>query len=321
MNLFSKSLLLVLAAVLFFGVAGVAATWAPDKPVEELKLRWAPAPSQFVDIEGLQVHLRDEGPRDDPVPVVLLHGTSASLHTWEGWVKALRGQRRVISLDLPGFGLTGPYAGKYAHTPYTAANDARFVLDVLDALKVQRFSIGGNSLGGEVAWRLAASVPQRVDRLLLVDSTGYAFDTAAVPMAWRVARLPVVGSLLEQLLPRPLVVSALVDVYADPRRITEPLVDRYFELTLRSGNRHALVERIRGIQLGDGQAQIATIKAPTLILWGGRDQLIAPAWAERFHRDIAGSSVVMLPALGHVPQEEDPAASVVPVRAFLGLSP
>jgi len=142
-----------------------------------------------------------------------------------------------------------------------------------------------------------------------------------VPMAWRVARLPVVGSLLEQLLPRPLIVSGLVDVYADPRRITEPLVDRYFELTLRSGNRHALVERIRSFQLGDGQAQIATIKTPTLILWGGRDQLIAPAWAERFHRDIAGSRLVLLPALGHVPQEEDPAASVLPVRAFLEAAP
>jgi len=314
-------LLRIFGVLLMLTALSVPLMQAPDREVQSLVARWAPPPSDFLDLQGQLVHYRDEGPRSDVTPLVLLHGTSASLHTWEGWVKALRGQRRVISLDLPGFGLTGPYSGKYADTPYTAANDARFVLDVLDALKVQRFSVGGNSLGGEVAWRLAASVPQRVDRLVLVDAAGYAFDTAAVPLAWRVARLPVVGSLLEQLLPRPLIVSGLVDVYADPKRITEPLVDRYFELTLRSGNRHALVQRIRGFQLGDGQALIATIKAPTLILWGGRDQLIAPAWAERFHRDIAGSRVVLLPTLGHAPQEEDPAASLAPVRAFLEAAP
>ncbi|WP_088278622.1 alpha/beta fold hydrolase [Ideonella sp. A 288] len=294
---------------------------APDRAVETLVARWAPPPSEFIDLQGQLVHYRDEGPRGDAVPLVLLHGTSASLHTWDGWVKALRGQRRVIRLDLPGFGLTGPYAGPYAGRAYTGANDARFVLDVLAALKVQRFAIGGNSLGGEVAWRVALQAPQRVDRLILVDSAGQALAPESVPWAWRLAALPVAGRLIEHLLPRPLVVSGLVDVYGDARRIDDALVDRYFELTLRAGNRHALGQRIEHLRHPEDAALIATLKLPTLILWGGRDRLIPPAIGQRFHRDIAGSTLQVFDALGHVPQEEDPVATVQPVKAFLGLAP
>lgn len=297
---------------------------APDRDVQTLVARWAPPPSDFLDLQGQLLHYRDEGPRADPLPIVMLHGTSDSLHTWEGWATALRGQRRVVRLDLPGFGLTGPHTGPYANLPYTAETDVRVVLDALDALKLQRFVLVGNSLGGEVAWRLALKVPQRVDRLVLVDSAGHDFSTDHVPLAWRMAGLPGVGSLIEHLLPRPLVVSGLVDVYGDPKRITDALVDRYYELALRSGNRHALVQRIRQFKqspLGESQAQISGLKLPTLIVWGGRDQLIPPDHAARFQREIAGSTVAMFPALGHVPQEEDPAATVVPVKAFLGLTP
>src|SRR5260221_13269701 len=90
-------LLLVVGAAAAF----IVANKVPDRPVEELKARWAPPPSQFIEIAGMQVHLRDEGPREDPLPLVLLHGTSSSLHTWEGWTQALKGQHRVIRYDMP----------------------------------------------------------------------------------------------------------------------------------------------------------------------------------------------------------------------------
>ena len=172
-----------------------------------------------------------------------------------------------------------------------------------------------------MAWRLAAAAPQRVDRLVLVDAAGYTFDTGSLPLGWRLARLPGVNRLMEHLLPRPLVVSGLIDVYADPKRISEELVDRYFELTLREGNRKALGQRLRQYELGAGAAQIATLKLPTLILWGGLDHLIPPDHAEHFHHDIAGSSVKMFATLGHVPHEEDPAATVAPVLEFLNPKP
>ena len=314
----------ILGVLLLLTALAIPLMRAPDRAVETLVQRWAPPPSDFLELRGQLVHFRDEGPRHDRLPIVLLHGTSSSLHTWEGWAKALRGQRRVISFDLAGFGLTGPFAGAYAGREYSGAELARFALDVIDALKLQRFVIGGNSLGGEVAWRLAALAPQRVDRLVLVDSAGYTFEPESIPLAWRLASLPGVNRLLEHLLPRPLIVSGLVDVYGDPARIDDALVDRYFELTLRAGNRRALVERLRHLRQSSApsdEALIATLNVPTLILWGGRDRLIPPAIAQRFQRDIAGSQLRVFDALGHMPHEEDPAASVVPVKAFLGLAP
>ena len=296
----------------------VAVSRAPDRPVETLVARWAPPPSDFVEVKGQLVHLRDEGPRADALPIVLLHGTAASLHTWEGWVKALKPQRRVLTLDLPGFGLTGPYAGQYAADDYGGDAYARFVIDVLDALKLPRVVLGGNSLGGEIAWRVATLAPQRVERLILVDAAGPAFTPQSVPLGFVVARVPPLAWLSRHLLPRELVAQGLASVYGDPARITPAVVDRYFELTLREGNRRALSLRLQQMALGEDEARIATITQPTLILWGGRDRLIPPAVGRQFEQRIAGSRRVQLDDLGHVPQEEDPLRSVEPVKAFIG---
>ena len=293
---------------------------APDRSVESLVARWAQPPSDFMVVKGQLVHYRDEGPREDPAPLVLVHGTSASLHTWEGWVAALRGAKRVITFDLPGFGLTGPFTGAYAPDDYHADTLARFTLDFLDALHVRRFDIGGNSLGGEVAWRVATLAPDRVERLVLVDASGYAFEPEHVPIGFQFARLPVVNRLGELLTPRVLIEDSVRDVYGDPSKVTGALVDRYFEMTLREGNRHALSERLREIATDLAPERIKSLHVPTLILWGERDRLIPPANGRAFERDIAGSRLVVLPGLGHVPQEEDPQASVAPVRTFLGLA-
>ena len=301
------------------GAIGMALSRAPDRPVETLVARWAPPPSDFVEVKGMVVHVRDQGPRQDPVPVVLVHGTGASLHTWEGWVQELlKAQRRVITFDLPGFGLTGPFAGQYAPDDYRGDTYARFVLDLMDTLKVQRFVIGGNSLGGEVAWRTAVAAPARVERLVLVDAAGPTFEPQSVPIGFVIARVPVVNRLAEHLLPRSLIHSSLTNVYGDPRRVTPALVDRYFELTLREGNRRALGQRLATWVPGQGQEKIATLRLPTLILWGGQDRLIPPEVAQVFKRDIAGSELVMFDDLGHVPQEEQPLRTVQPVLAFLG---
>lgn len=289
----------------------------PDRAVETLVARWGQAPSEFIDLDGQLVHLRDEGPKADATPIVLLHGTSASLHTWDGWTQALRGTHRVIRLDLPAFGLTGPFTGRFAGQTYTGANYAAFVLTVLDRLGVQRFAIAGNSLGGEVAWRIAALAPQRVTKLVLVDSAGYPIDGNEIPLGWKIARLPVLGSLTEHLLPRPIIVQGLGAVYGDPAKITAPLVDRYFELTLREGNRAALVQRARSWTPAEGVDKVTGVTAPTLVLWGGRDRIIPPATAQRFAADIPGSRVVLFDDLGHVPHEEDPGRTVGVVVAFL----
>ncbi|NJD30589.1 MAG: alpha/beta hydrolase [Gammaproteobacteria bacterium] len=304
----------ILLGALALLVAGfVALNWAPDRPVDELKARWAQPPSAFIELNGMQVHVRDEGPRDDPVPVVLLHGTSASLHTWDGWVRALEGGRRVIRVDMPGFGLTGPTPdGDYSIEAYT-----RFAISVLDHFGLRRCVLGGNSFGGWVAWETALAQPGRVAALVLVDSAGYAIKSQSVPIGFRIAKIPVLNRIMDVTLPRSLVESSVRNVYGDPSKVTPELVDRYYEITLRAGNRAALVQRFLQAPLGVDERRIREVKVPTLILWGGRDGLIPVEYGGLFNRDIAGSRLVVFDDLGHVPQEEDPARTVAAVKEFL----
>ena len=312
MKLTLKIAACVLLGLLALLAAGVAASWAPDVPVQALKSQWAPPPSQFMPVLGMQVHVRDEGPRDDPLPIVLLHGTSASLHTWDGWAQALRGQRRVIRFDLPAFGLTGPDPLE----DYSIAAYVRFVTAVMDQLQVPRFVLAGNSLGGQVAWETAAALPQRVQRLVLVDAGGYAFKPESVPLAFWIARTPGVRRLMEYTLPRPVVERSVRNVYGNPALVTPELVDRYVAMTLRAGNRHALALRMDQRLAGD-EARIKSLHVPTLVLWGGRDHLIPLDSARRFASDIAGAQLVVFDDLGHVPHEEDPARTVAALRRFL----
>ena len=292
-------------------------SWAvfrvPDQSVEALAPRWATPPSTFLDAAGLQVHLRDEGPRDDPTPILLLHGTGASLHTWDGWARRLTRDRRVVRFDLPGFGLTGP-------TPdgvYTIERYVETVIAVADELGIERFVLAGNSLGGYAAWATAVLHPDRVERLILVDAAGYPFQSQSVPLAFRIARMPVLGRMLGQVLPRSVVERSVRDVYGDPSKVTPALVDRYFDLATRGGNRAALVARFEQTQPGQLAGRVPELRLPTLILWGRKDRLIPLENGERFTREIPGSRLIVFDDLGHVPQEEDPDGTVAPVLQFL----
>ena len=292
--------------------AAAAAAWAPDWPVEVLTPRWARPPSRFLAIDGMQVHVRDEGPADDPTPLVLLHGTGSSLQTWDGWVDRLTATHRVIRLDRPGFGLTGPNPSG----DYTMASSAEFVRRILDRLHVRRAILVGNSSGGRVAWQVAVAFPDRVAALVLIAPAGYP-RTTPLPLGLRLAMSPIFGPLLTHVLPRSAVARGVRDSYGDPSKVTPEVVERTYEITRRAGNRRALGETLRQAQGADDAPRIRDVRAPTLILWGTRDPVIPPADAARFHADVAGSTVVLLPGVGHVAQEEDPAGTVAAVRRFL----
>lgn len=303
----------VLGAIGLLLIAGLVSVWAPDRSSENLAGRWAPPPSQFVVVDGMKAHVRDEGPRDDPHPIVLLHGTSSSLHTWDGWAQALKEKHRVIRVDLPGFGLTGPTPdGNYQMPVYS-----HFVASLMDALQVQRAVLAGNSLGGYVAWKTAVDYPDRVSKLILVDAAGYATTAASVPIGFKLAQIPMLSGLMANILPRAVIESSLRNVYGDPAKITTELIDRYYELTLRTGNRQSLAARFSQNKPGEFEAQIPQIRQPTLVIWGGLDRLIPPENAEKFHRDIANSRVVLFEKLGHVGHEEDPSATVAAAQTFL----
>ena len=312
MKLIIRIVGVLLLACCVFAVAGILATWAPDKPVSALTTRWAQPPSQFVEVDGMQAHVRDEGPRDDPMPIVLLHGTSASLHTWDGWVQGLSNQKRVIRFDLPAFGLTGPNP----NNDYSIAAYVHFVGGVADKLGVKQFVLAGHSLGGQIAWATALALPQRVSKLVLVDAAGYPFQSASVPIGFRIARMPGLRVLMEHVLPRGVIDSSVRNVYGDPSKIKPELIDRYYDLTLRAGNRQALAYRMDQRMSGD-EAHIKELKMPTLILWGAKDRLIPVDNARRFAADIPGSKLVVFDELGHVPHEEDAQKTLEAFKAFL----
>ena len=309
----ARTLRRAIAFLVALVAALVASVWAPDRSVAELTPRWAPPPSTFLPVLDLRVHLRDEGPRTDTLPVLLLHGTSSSLHTWEGWTRDLARDRRVIRVDLPAFGLTGPFTDG----DYTTAHYLRFLVALLDSLHVPRAIVAGNSFGGQLAWQLAVTAPTRVAALVLVDAAGFPIQSLSVPIGFRIARNPALSGLMTHILPRSIVASSVRNTYGDPALVTDSVIDRYFELTRREGNRAALPLRFRAPDDTTLRVRLSAIAVPTLILWGLRDRLIPPDNAERFHREIKQSAVVTYDNLGHIPMEEDPAHTVAAVRAFL----
>ncbi|MEN8625932.1 alpha/beta fold hydrolase [Psychrobacter proteolyticus] len=319
-----KATVLILLGAIAVLMVFIAKYWAPDRTVAELK-QWQLPSSEFINIQGMQAHVSqsanchaDRGntaEKNQPETIVLLHGTSASLHTWEGWTKALSEQYCVVSMDLPGFGLTGPYVDE--STRYSSENYAAFVIEVLNHLKLDRVTLAGNSLGGKVAWRTAALYPERVSRLILVDSVGYPATPKHVPVGFKLAKYPMMSPILNRILPRSVVEKSVLSVYADDSKVDEKLINRYYELTLRKGNRQALSRRLNETDDESVQAQIKQLDIPTLILWGAKDDLIPVENAALFHRDIRNSQLKIFDNLGHVPHEEDPLATVDVVKQFL----
>lgn len=303
---------LVLVGVVLAAV--VVTAWEPDRQLGQLVARWAPDPSSFIELDGMQVHIRDTGPRDDPQPVVLLHGMASSLHTFDGWQRGLQARHRVITVDLPGFGLTGPSPqGDYRIDAYT-----RFVLRLLDNLGLQQVILGGNALGGEIAWQTAVLAPDRVRKLILVASDGYEPSVLSMPLAFQVASTRGLRWVSERILPKPLVASSVRSVFGTPERMTPEQVDRYFELALRVGNRGALFQRMDQAQFGASALLVKRVRQPTLVIWGERDRMISPDHGRLFCRDIPRCTLVTFPDLGHLPQEEGPGPTLGAVRQFLG---
>jgi pimeloyl-ACP methyl ester carboxylesterase len=297
-----------LLAVLLLLVVGITSLVRFDIPPERLMAKYAAPPSKFIDVAGLNVHYRDEG---QGFPLLLLHGAGSSLHTWEGWTRELSRSYRVIRLDLPGFGLTGPNATK----DYSMAWNVRFLAAFLDKLNVRECYVAGNSYGGRMAWEFAYAHPERVRKLILVDASGYAVKRRRI-LAIRLARMPLVGRLLVHTTPRFLVAITLRETYGDPRRLSEAMIDRYYDLLLRAGNRETFGILSRET-VSDPTARVRKIRVPTLILWGGEDRSVPGSYAERFHADIQGSKLIVYPGVGHVPMEEIPGESSRDAAAFL----
>jgi len=285
--------------------------YSPSLPPEMLITRYANDRSKFLDIGGVNAHVRDQG-NPQGIPLVLIHGSSGSLHIWEGWARVLGHQARLISVDLPGHGLTGAWARE----EYTVNAYADFIEMLVNTLKLDRFVLVGHSLGGAVAWTFAVTRPDRVSQLILVDAAGYPPPGGEAPWPTRLARLPVVGEICTYFKPEWWVRRTLTKAYADPEIVTVERVKRTAELQRFPGNREATLLRAR-TQGPLDPTPLKQLDVPTLILWGGKDGWGPTADAFHFRNDVKGAKLEIFEKLGHNLMDEDPNATAAAVAAFL----
>ncbi len=321
MKWLKRLLALLLLTLLGAGIA----LYQGDLPKEIVDAKYSSPASQFLVLDsGARIHFRDEG-RTEGLPVVLIHGSNASLHTWEPWVEILGQQYRIITLDLPAHGLTG----KVPDRDYSSANQVAVVDAVVAHLGVDRFVLGGNSMGGGVTWRYTLQHPEKVEAMILVDAVGLpqwsdqAFRSASQnnnkgPLVFRLMRKPWFRAIARYLDPYRLTKQGLLSAYTDKSAVTDQLVQRYYDLSLREGTREAIIDRFSSLG-GDFADSIdpAQFKQPTLILWGRDDALISVEIAEKFASSLPESALVIYDGVGHLPMEEISAQSAADVLTFL----
>ncbi len=299
----------VAAVVIALLLAAGIWLYTPDKPLAELQAKYAIAPSEFLPLAGLTLHLRDTGPRDAPA-VILLHGFGSSLLTWEPWAAELSKRYRVIRYDQPGFGLTGPDpTGDYSDT-----RGVQVLAALMDRLGLARATLVGNSMGGKLAWMFAAAHPDRVTKLVLVSPDGFAspgFEYGKKP------DVPSFVRLLPYVLPAAMVRMNLAPAFGNPTALTDDLLARYRDMMLAPGVRAAMIARLEQVLLEPPEPMLKRVAAPTLLLWGERDAMIPFSNAKDYAAVLANSRLASFPDLGHVPMEEAPARSLAPVLDFL----
>ena len=308
---------LVIAALVVIAIAAVRF----DIPKDELVAKYAQPPSRFIQLpDGADAHVRVQGNKAGPV-LVLLHGSNASLQTWEPWARELGDSYRIVTMDLPGHGLTGAVPGD----DYSRRAMADFVDEVMVKLGIDNFAMGGNSMGGAVAAQYTLDHPDKVSALILVDSGGIPrkhSDAEKAPLAFELARSPLGRWIMRWVTPRALIEQGVKSVFADPSKVPPEMVDRYYDLTLYDGNRRATALRFANFDPSDDSLAIRLqdIEVPVLILWGEQDHLIPVNVAQAFKMRIPQAKVVTYPDAGHVPMEEVPTKSAADVRDFMSFA-
>lgn len=290
----------------------LAVFFEKDIPVKDLKAKYTNSASHFMPLMGMQVHYRDEGDLHDSVPLILLHGMSSSLNTWDSVVILLQNKKRLISIDLPAFGLTGPNpANEYSFAYYTRFLDSFFM-----RLHITRCMIAGNSLGGAIAWEYTSAHPNIVSKLILIDAAGYTGKKGKGSIGFTIASTPFINNLLLYITPKILIRKSLEGIYFDKNLVTDAQVERFHDMAISEGNRKAVLTIFKK-SFEKEPEKINLITTPTLIIWGEKDGLIPVENAFLFEKNIKGSKLVVLENIGHVPMEEAPQKVADLISSFI----
>jgi len=226
---------MVYVLILLLIAVGLVGQIKPDLSFTELAAAYADDHSHFFKWKGINVHYKDVG---NGLPMIFLHGSSSSLHTWDKLAGHLKDGYRVIRMDLPGFGLTGPHPQQ----EYSVVAYEEFLSDFIAHLGLDNFILAGNSWGGVLAWYYAARHPDKVSALILIASAGY--KMGKVLKKFKVSRSKIERSIFLNTLYRRTIKSDLNEMYADHRLIDKATINRYYHLMLLKGNRKAFLDFI-----------------------------------------------------------------------------
>jgi pimeloyl-ACP methyl ester carboxylesterase len=311
MKTLGKVLLWLLVGIVAVAAVGWFALRRPDIPYATLEAKYGNAADHYVDLPGsLHVRYRDQGNPNGPV-LVMVHGYSASAADWDPWIKLLGDRYRIVTLDLPGQGLTR------APADYKAWPDGyvEVVDGVANQLGLKHFVLIGNSMGGMVSWNYALAHPEKLDGLVLVDAAGWG-EKPKGALIFKLLQNPTTAGLIKDLDNRAMVKQGLQAAFQDPTLVDDAIVDRYAELSRAPGHRDILIHLQQGRVVATTE-KLATIKVPTLVMHGKQDQLIAFADGERFAQAIPNATLITYDNVGHVPMEQIPEKSAADLRQWL----
>lgn len=267
----------------------------------------------------LRLWLEEAGSGD---PILFIHGLGANTYSWRHLAPRLARTHHVLNVDLKGFGRSD----KPADDAYGVLEQALLLKTLIKRRGLRHLTIIGHSLGGGVALALTVHLnltqPETVARLVLLDSIAY---RQSLPLFIELLRTPVLADVGLLATPPELeVYKGLVAAYADPQKITLEAVSAYARPLYDPGGRHALVKTAQGIipaNLSSLIARYRTIQQPTLLIWCRQDRVV-PVWVgRRLARALPNAQLSLLKGCGHVPQEEEPAATLGLIKTFLEARP
>jgi pimeloyl-ACP methyl ester carboxylesterase len=315
MKKFWKSVLIVLAALLVVVLVGPFLVPVPPLtdtvPPEQL----AGADSQFIEINGLTVHVKKMG---DGEPVfVLLHGFGASLFSWHAVMEPLSQYGTVIAYDRPAFGLTERPMEWTGQNPYGLQASVDLLLGLLDHFNFQKAILVGNSAGGTVAMQFHLQHSERVQALILVDPAVYEGGGPSwVRVLGRTPQMQHLGPLFVRSIQKS-GLELIKTAWHDPAKITQETRDGYTQPLKADNWDRALWYFTLASQPGDLPERLSEFTLPVLVITGDDDRIVPTANSVRLAGELPNATLVVIQDAGHVPHEEQPAAFMQAVDDFL----